>query len=280
MKNLFVSFSGGLTSAFMLHYILTSGKYEDYNILVVFANTGKEREETLEFVNECSKRWNIKIHWIEYNPLKKHGFKNWFKEVDFKTASRNGEPFEKFIKKEGIPNVDNKGCSSRLKELPMHNFAKGYFNSRPYYTAIGIRHDESHRIKWESANKKRFIYPLAKEFPISKEFVHDFWQSQPFTLNIKSYEGNCDCCWKKSDRKLYTIAKENPKAFDWWGEMEKKHGDGDVFYRKYRGAEDILNESEKFPKKYYAKCDTKTSKLKKQQGSFFDLDSEMSCSCQ
>ena len=279
IKNLFVSFSGGLTSAFMLYYILNNEKYKGCNILVVFANTGKEREETLNFVNECSKRWNIKIHWIEYNPLKKHGFKNWFKVVDFKTASRNGEPFEKFIIKEGIPNVDNKGCSSRLKELPMHNFAKTYFKNEKYYTAIGIRFDESHRIKWHNAKKKRFIYPLAKDFPTTKEFVHKFWQTQHFTLNIKSYEGNCDCCWKKSDRKLYTLAKENPNSFKWWDFMEKQYGDGDVFFRKYRGAEDILNESTHFPKSKYAKCDTLTSKLKESQLSIFDLDNEKHCSC-
>ena len=280
MKNLFISLSGGLTSAFMLHYILNNEAYKDCNILIVFANTGKEREETLQFVHEIGQRWNVKIHWIEYNPLQKHGFKNWFKVVDFETASRNGEPFEKFIKKEGIPNVDNKGCSSRLKELPMHNFAKGYFKGEEYHTAIGIRFDESHRIKWESANKKRFIYPLAKDFPVSKEFVHKFWDSQPFTLNLKSYEGNCDGCWKKSDRKLYTLAKETPSIFDWWGKMEKLYGEGDVFYRKYRGAEDIVSESEYFPKSKFSKCDTATSKLKENQLSFFDLDSEQSCSCQ
>jgi len=278
MKNLFVSLSGGLTSAYMLHYILNNEVYKNCNLLIVFANTGKEREETLNFVYEIGEKWNVKIHWIEYNPLQKHGFKNWFKVVDFETASRNGEPFEKFIKKEGIPNVDNKGCSSRLKEYPMHNFAKQYFKGEKYYTAIGIRFDESHRIKWEKAKEKRFIYPLAKDFPVSKEFVHKFWSLQPFTLKLKSYQGNCDCCWKKSDRKLYTLAKENSDSFKWWAKMEEENSD--VFYRKYRTANDIVKESEHFPKSKFAKCDTMTSKEKEKQLSFFDLDSETSCSCQ
>ena len=35
------------------------------DIIVCFANTGKELEETLEFVHECEKRWNVPIHWLE-----------------------------------------------------------------------------------------------------------------------------------------------------------------------------------------------------------------------
>lgn len=280
MKNIFISFSGGLTSAFMTNYILSNDKYKSSRKLIVFANTGKEKEETLNFVNECSIYWGVKIHWIEYAPQEKHGFKNWFKEVDFKTASRNGEPFEKFIIKEGIPNVNNKGCSSRLKQLPMHNFAKQYFKDQDYYTAIGIRSDEVHRINWNSAKKNKYFYPLAVDFPVTKEFIHSYWENQPFTLNIKSYEGNCDCCWKKSNRKLYTIARENPDSFLWWAKMEAQHGNGEVFYRNYLGAKDILSNAENLPESKFSKCDTVVSKEKKRQLSFFDLDGEMPCSCQ
>jgi hypothetical protein len=31
---------------------------------VLFANT--ERPETLDFVEECSRRWNVRVRWIEY----------------------------------------------------------------------------------------------------------------------------------------------------------------------------------------------------------------------
>lgn len=50
-KNLLISFSGGRTSAFMSLFI--KEYYKDYNKLFVFANTGKEKEETLTFVDEC-----------------------------------------------------------------------------------------------------------------------------------------------------------------------------------------------------------------------------------
>ena len=48
-----VLFSGGRTSAFLAKYIKEKPKYS--NVIFVFMNTGKEREETLQFVDKCDK---------------------------------------------------------------------------------------------------------------------------------------------------------------------------------------------------------------------------------
>ena len=83
-----IAFSGGRTSAYMLWRILQSnnGKLPE-DAIVCFTNTGKEHESTLEFVKDCQEKWNVLIYWLEYNQ------KNKFIEVNYKTASRNGEPF-------------------------------------------------------------------------------------------------------------------------------------------------------------------------------------------
>ena len=56
-----LSFSGGRTSGFMLREVLNyyNDKLPD-DIYVVFANTGKEMNETLDFVRDCSVNWNVK----------------------------------------------------------------------------------------------------------------------------------------------------------------------------------------------------------------------------
>lgn len=50
-----VSFSGGRTSGYMLWHILDAhgGALPD-DVKVVFCNTGKERPETLDFVERCA----------------------------------------------------------------------------------------------------------------------------------------------------------------------------------------------------------------------------------
>jgi len=58
----------------------------------------------------------------------------------------------------------------------------------------------------------------------------------PFRLNLKGYQGNCTTCWKKSDKKLFTIANENPKAFEFMKRMEEKYGFiGAEFAKEYEG---------------------------------------------
>ena len=63
---LVVSFSGGRTSAFMARALQL--RYEGKRELIfIFANTGKERIETLDFINECETRWNLNCVWLEYD---------------------------------------------------------------------------------------------------------------------------------------------------------------------------------------------------------------------
>ena len=61
-----ISFSGGRTSAYMLWRVLQSNSGLPDDAIVCFANTGKEHESTLKFVNDCEKNWGVPIAWLEY----------------------------------------------------------------------------------------------------------------------------------------------------------------------------------------------------------------------
>ncbi len=65
MKNIVVSFSGGRTSAYMAYKMLTEPNFKHARLHFVFANTGKEREETLVFIERFSRHFGIEIEWIE-----------------------------------------------------------------------------------------------------------------------------------------------------------------------------------------------------------------------
>ena len=215
MRNILVTFSGGRTSAFMAKYI--KERYCNDNLLFVFANTGKEAEATLEFANKCDKEFGLNLVWLEAEINQEKGIGTSYKIVDFETANRNGLPFKNAIRKYGLPSKVYRHCTRELKEVPIHKFAKDYFGSE-YLTALGIRKDEEHRL----SEKPNVIYPLA-EINIDERFIREWWKKQPFDLELKDYQGNCDLCFQKSVRKRLTIIKENPETAEWWIDIENQY---------------------------------------------------------
>lgn len=218
-QNILMSFSGGETSAFLLQWLLKN--YPTHNIKVVFANTGEENEETLEFVQKCAEYYNVEIIWLEYKRLS-------FKVVDFKTAYRSHDqneienfwpnhPFRHYIQDFGIPNKQNMTCTRELKERIINRYLqKQGWKPSTHTKCIGIRVDEFDRVgsHW---------YPLVS-LGINKPMVNNFWSKMPFRLMLKGFEGNCKTCWKKSFRKLVTIYRYNPHWFAFLRQMEKEFG--------------------------------------------------------
>ena len=193
MIPLLISFSGGRTSAFMTRFLLT--RYPERETYVVFANTGKERLETLDFINECDKRWCFKTIWVEAVVIPEKGKGTEHKVVTYETASRNGEPFEAVIAKYGITNKPFPHCTRELKFAPIGSYMDS-IGIKDYESALGIRSDEPHRINRKRAEKEKLIYPMADEIRVTGKMIRDWWNKQEFDLGIKDYEGNCDMCWK------------------------------------------------------------------------------------
>jgi len=253
--NLAISFSGGKTSAFMTKWLLDNKHSEYDEIIVTFANTGQEREETLEFVDRCDKEFGFGLVWLEavVNPELGKGTRH--RIVDFKKASRNGEPFEGFIKKHGIPNQAFPKCTDELKLCPMRSYIRSLgWKNKHYQTAIGIRSDEMDRVSAKFV-EQRLYYPLCWDVKMSKESIAHWWEQQSFNLNLKEHEGNCSWCWKKSKRKLLTLAQDMPELFEFPARMEVTYGkagamhrknpdkEARVFFRKHQSTQDILSES-------------------------------------
>lgn len=220
-KLLVCTFSGGRTSAFMGQFLNTYDKYKDYDKVFVFANTGKEKEETLEFIDKCDKEWNLNVVWLEADVQKEKGIGTTYKIVDFETASRNGEPFEAMLKKYPKPNTFVSNCTRELKLAPINKYVKSLCYDE-VYTAMGIRYDERHRVS-NTAKEQNLIYPLVDDIQVDNKFIRNWWDKQPFDLQLKDYEGNCDLCFKKSLKKRLTILKENPNVAEWWIKMENKY---------------------------------------------------------
>lgn len=219
--NLVCSFSGGETSGLMTRLCLTTWRKRWRKVIVLFANTGEEREECLRFVHRCDQEFGFNVVWLEavVNPEKGDGTGH--RVVTFSSASRNGEPFEAMIRKYGIPNKEWPHCTRELKLNPMKSYLRSIgWDDYIHETAVGIRADEDHR----RSKKEGVIHPLLDLLPMTKPEVNEWWMAQPFRLELTGYQGNCKWCWKKSLRKHMTLMDENPSLFDFPERMEAMHG--------------------------------------------------------
>lgn len=215
---LIISFSGGRTSGYLTYEMLKQ-KDQWKDIIVIFANTGQEHEKTLEFINKCDQNFGFNTVWVEAVHTQEKGVGVTHKIVDYKTASRTGEPFENAIKKFGLPFTKSPHCTRELKNYPINSYIKSLgFTKKDYRIAIGIRADEDRRANVN--NKQNFIFPLL-DTNTDKQDVLSWWEEQDFDLEIPEHFGNCVWCWKKSYKKLMTIMHEEPGAFDFPERMER-----------------------------------------------------------
>ena len=221
-----ISFSGGRTSGFMLKHILDAhnGKLPD-DVHVTFANTGKEREETLRFVHECETRWNVRIHWLEQAERKAKDFADRFVEVGYNSASRDGEPFRRLIKRKSyLPNSVMRFCTTELKIEPMKFYMKAQGYDK-WTNVVGLRYDEPTRVlRGMNANAKgkdpwTSVFPLFDD-GVTERIVRSWWREQDFDLQLLPFEGNCDACFLKARPKLMEVERTQPGTLQWWADME------------------------------------------------------------
>ncbi|QJI52285.1 hypothetical protein [Cronobacter phage JC01] len=249
---LVAAMSGGRTSAHMTYRLLQE-KSDEYDIKVLFANTGFEHPATLDFVHNCDVQLGFNTVWVEAITHEQKGVRTGWKVVTYETASRKGEPYIEMCRKYGLPNTNYLHCTRELKEIPIHGYlweALGWAKGE-YLTAVGMRIDEPRRIKPKKPDRQtrqNKVYPLAHWWPTTKEDVLDWWEFMPFDLGIPEHCGNCVFCFKKSDAKLLRAFQDNPEYFHAAAEMEKSCGDVGPnvvegprkMYRGFRSAADLI----------------------------------------
>lgn len=249
-----ISFSGGRTSGYMLWLVLQANNGLPKDAIVCFANTGKEEEATLKFVNDCSVNWNVPIVWLEFRDNEQK-----FEVVSYETASRSGEPFETLIRKRKfLPNPVARFCTVELKVRTIHRYLKS-IGIDSAINMIGIRADEQRRlvkVKNNDYGKNWEKYAPLGLAGVTKHTVGDFWKAQSFDLELfnnngVAMHGNCDLCFLKAGNQVQTLIAEKPERAIWWAKMESlvqtsnaSFGDGGRF-RKDRPSYQQMYENAK-----------------------------------
>jgi hypothetical protein len=242
---IFISFSGGRTSAYMTKWLLD--RYDHSKCVVLFANTGREDPRTLDFVHKCDSELGFGTVWLEAVIHPGDGNGTTHHVVTYETATRRTvdgpSPYEEMVKKYGIPNVAFPHCTRELKLRPMHSYLRSLgHNPATIPTAIGIRADELRRVK----NAANILYVLIDPEAVDKQDVLGWWSDAPFDLDIEEFEGNCGGCFKKSYAKHFAQLDKDPSVYEWTDRIEKTYahagaGTGPrVFFRGNLSTEQLI----------------------------------------
>lgn len=197
-----VSFSGGRSSAYLVN--LMKNLYPDTDF--IFMDTGAEHPKTYEFVKNIVKYWGIKLTCLRVVVNPELGEANSYREITLDELKPDLRPFRDICYKYGTPYVHGAFCTRTMKLEPFTRYCNEHYGKNNYQTWLGIRADESRRLKI----KNGYSY-LADISDFDKKDVIDWWETQPFDLDLPEHLGNCVFCIKKGINKIALAARDEPK---------------------------------------------------------------------
>ena len=155
-----VSFSGGRTSAYLVHLMEQKRINEGWDVEYVFMDTGAEHPKTYEFVRNVVKHWGINLRCIRSVINPSLGIGPSYKEIELESVGWDLSTFFSMTKKHGNPYLGGAFCTERLKYEPFRKFAEDMFGAKNYKTWIGFRIDEPSRAfgkkVWDKLGKYQF----------------------------------------------------------------------------------------------------------------------------
>jgi hypothetical protein len=233
-----VSFSGGRTSAYLVHLMLQ----RDPDCKIVFCDTGAEHPKTYEFIKDMVKHWDIDITCLRCVVHPEHGIGNTYQELSIDEIGCNLKPFKAMIEKYSTPFIHGAFCTERMKTVPFYKYCNDVYGRNSYTTWLGIRIDEPRRLK-----EKKGIKYLADISDFEKVDILNWWKRQPFDLQIQEHLGNCVFCIKKGVNKLALAAKDEPELAAEFIKMinsktvpEKRETPKEIIYRGHNSLESII----------------------------------------
>jgi len=222
-ENHVVNFSGGRTSAYMVWLFEQRKKHEDINVEYIYCDTGAEHTNTYKFIREVVEHFGIELTCLRTIISMEFGVGPSYRVVNLSECKQDLEPFLDVCRKHGTPTVTSPKCSDRMKGVPADKYCDDKYGRGRYFRWLGIRADEQRRIKTTErqldffAKQKRVkgwvltTRYLAQMSNITKSEVLDWWEDQPFNLELEEHLGNCVFCIKKGANKLALAAKDEPE---------------------------------------------------------------------
>lgn len=273
MKHI-VSFSGGRTSAYLVHLMEQKRINEGWDVEYIFMDTGAEHPKTYEFIRNIANNWNVKITCLKALVSQEMGVGNNYQVVDIKSVGWDLATMRQCVRKYGGFTNNRPYCTDKLKTIINTKYKRDNFGRGSYTTWLGIRADEPRRIKHTSENvglskNPENIRYLAEISDFDKSDILQFWESQDFDLEIDEHLGNCVFCIKKTDAKVALAQRDEPELFEQWNSLVNaedvrpmpadKFGKGRI-YRKWLSPQMLISQFSGFTTEELRERVYKTSK--------------------
>lgn len=142
-----VSFSGGRTSAYLLHLIKSADPWAQF----VFMDTGAEHPETYRFVRSVVEQWGVNLACLRVMPVMIDGVGSDYEIIPYNQCTQDLIPWQRMLQKYGHPYVGGAFCTDRMKTVPFTRYCEDNFSRGNYKAWIGIRQDEPARLWGDAA---------------------------------------------------------------------------------------------------------------------------------
>lgn len=238
-----VSFSGGRTSAYLVHLMEQKRVSENLNVKYVFMDTGAEHPKTYEFIRNVVRQWNIDLVCLRLVVDPKLGNANSYRVMNVDEICADLQPWVDACGKYGTPYVHGAFCTRTMKLEPFERYCKENYPDG-YHSWLGIRADEPRRLKPRDG-----VSYLADISDFDKQDILDWWREQPFDLDIPEHLGNCVFCIKKGINKIALAARDEPEMVAQFRDVitsdtvrvvERRQQENKIMYRGNNSLDSII----------------------------------------
>ena len=215
-----ISFSGGRTSAYMVHLFEQKRISHGIDVDYIYCDTGAEHPKTYEFIRNVVNHFKINLTCLRtvVSPIK--GVGSSYQVVSLDECKPDLKPFTAVCEVYHTPSFAAATCTREMKNVPSRKYCKDRYGN-DYKMWLGIRVDEPKRLKVvdnqvdmftkQKKPKREIISYLASIDDSDKQDILEFWAAMPFDLDLPEHLGNCVFCVKKGSNKVALAAMDEPE---------------------------------------------------------------------
>lgn len=148
-----VSFSGGRTSAYLVH-LMEQRRIAGDHVRYIFMDTGAEHPETYKFIRNVVSVWGIDLTCLRVSVNPELGKPNSYKIISIDDIGPDLQPWIDITKKYGTPYFGGAFCTRTMKIEVCERYCKDNFDD--WQSWLGMRVDEQKRIWGER------LFPLLR----------------------------------------------------------------------------------------------------------------------